>query len=282
MPVTINQTYTLIKIMKTQLCMIATAAITLFGLTSCFQVESTISVKKDGSGTITEETILGEQMKMMLEMAAAQGGQAEDPMAKMLDKAKAEARAKKMGEGVELVSLEKIEADGKLSVKTVFKFTDINKLNYSAGAALDMGNMPGGAAEQVGDSGLRFKMADGNLTIIQKAPNNGKDGEAAKDDKAAPAAGAMDPQQLAMMQGMMKDMRITTKINIESGIAKTDATHVDGNTITLSDIQMGKIISDPAKLKALQGGDFEKTKEALKGIDGIKFEEKESISVEMK
>ncbi len=84
--------------MKTQLCMIATAAIALFGLTSCFQVESTISVKKDGSGTVTEETILGEQMKMMLEMAAAQGGQAEDPMAKMLDKAKAEARAKKMGE----------------------------------------------------------------------------------------------------------------------------------------------------------------------------------------
>jgi len=258
--------------------MIATAAITLFGLTSCFQVESTISVKKDGSGTVTEETILGEQMKMMLEMAAAQGGQAEDPMAKMLDKAKAEARAKKMGEGVTLVSIEKIEGEGKVGFKTVYKFTDINKLNYSAGSALDMGDMPGGAAEQVGDSGLHFKMEGGKLTIIQKAPNNGEAGDVA--EKAAPAE--IDPQQLAMMQGMMKDMRITSKIKIESGIAKTDATHVDGDTITLSDIQMGKIISDPAKFKALQGGDFEQTKNALKGIEGIKFEEKESVTVEMK
>ena len=78
----------------------------LFGLSSCIQVESTISVKKDGSGTITEELVFGEQMVMMMQMGAAQGGPGaagKDPMAQMLDKTKAQARAKKMGEGVELV-----------------------------------------------------------------------------------------------------------------------------------------------------------------------------------
>ena len=48
--------------MKTKLLMIATGMLTLFGLCSCFQVESTITLKKDGSGTITEELMLGEQM----------------------------------------------------------------------------------------------------------------------------------------------------------------------------------------------------------------------------
>ena len=87
---------------------------------------------------------------------------------------------------------------------------------------------------------------------------------------------------MAMMQGMMKDMRVTTKLVIEAGIVKTDASHVDGNTIILSDIQMGKIMANPEKLKAIQSGDFEKTKDALKGVDGIKFEDKERVSVEMK
>lgn len=265
--------------------MFTTAAVVLFGLTSCFQVESNITVKKDGSGTITEEMILGEQMKMMLEMAAAQGGQpgAENPMAKMLDKAKAEARAKKMGEGVELVSVEKIDANGKLGVKTTFKFADINKLKYSANDAIDMGDVPGAAkqVEEAGEAGVKFEFADGTLTIIQKAPKVDKGGEAPEGGEK-PEAPEMDPQAMAMMQGMMKDMRVTTKVTIEPGIAKTDASHVEGNVITLSDIQMGKIMADPEKLKALQSGDFDKAKEAMKGVDGIKFEDKEKVTVEMK
>ncbi len=146
-----------------------------------------------------------------------------------------------------------------------------------------MGDMPGAAgakAEKAADAGLKFEFADGKLVIIQKAPKADKDGEAPEGDKAPEVE--MDPQMMAMMQGMMKDMRVTSKIVIESGIVKTDASHVEGNTITLSDIQMGKIMADPEKLKAIQSGDFEKTKEALKGVDGIKFEDKERVSVEMK
>lgn len=253
--------------------MIATGAISLFGLSSCFQIESTINVKKDGSGTVTEEMILGEQMKMMLLQAGGAGGQ--DPMAKMLDKAKAEVRAKTMGEGVELVRVEKIEGNGKLGVRTTFKFADINQLKYSANGAMDMGGAPDAGAQKADDTGLRFKLVDGTLNVIQKAPQGG-----AKGDK--PEQPEMDPQQLAMMQGMMKDMRVTTKIKIEPGIKKTNATYVNGDTIVLSDIQMGKLLADPSKLNALQGGDFDEVKKALKGVDGIKFEDKESVSVEMK
>ncbi|MFK7910764.1 MAG: hypothetical protein AB8F34_09175 [Akkermansiaceae bacterium] len=263
--------------MKTKLLTFVSAAIALFGLNSCLQVESTISVNKDGSGVVTETTMFGDQMKMMIEMAAAQGGaNAKNPLTKMMDKGKAEARAKKMGEGVELVSLEKIDADGKVGMKTVYKFSDINKLTYSPSSAIDMGNAPGGAAEKAKDGGLTFKFAEGKLTIIQKkpdAPENGGDGDEVPE---------MDPQMLAMMQGMMKDMRITTKVKIEPGIAVTDASHVNGNVITLGDIQMGKIMAHPEKLKALQSGDFDKAKAALKGVEGVTFEDKESISVQMK
>ena len=140
------------------------------------------------------------------------------------------------------------------------------------------GEVPGGAAKKAEDSGITFAFADNKLTIHQKKPGADKEGG----DAEAPKAEEIDPQALAMMQGMMKDMRMATKVVIEPGIAKTDATHVEGNVITLGDIQMGKILADPEKLKALQSGDFDKMKAALKGVNGIKFEEKESISAEMK
>ncbi len=264
-------------------------ALCAFGLTSCFEMESNITVKKDGSGIITEDLILGDQMRMMLQMAAAQEGDAEgDPMAQMLDKTKAEARAKTMGEGVELVSVEKIEGNGKLGVRTTFKFADINKLNYSADGAMDSGGMSADADEEGEDGeeggeeeGVWFKFADGKLTIFQKSPD-AKDEVDADDDSDEPEEEEeMDAQSMAMMQGVMKDMRMTVKVTIEPGIAKTNASHVDGKVITLFDIQMGKLLSNPEKIKALQKGDFETTKEALKGVEGIKFEFKEQVTVEM-
>ena len=268
--------------------MIATGMLTLFGMCSCLQVESTITLKKDGSGTITEELLLGEQMVQMMQMGMAQaqqaGGKVEDPMAKMMDKAKAKARAKGMGEGVEFVSIEKIDAGGKLGMRTIFKFSDINKLRYSNAGAMGMDDMPGAKKKGGGDANKDapiFKYADGKLTIMQKHPKG--DNDAAEAVEAA--EDKMNEQEKAMFDGMkemMKDMRMTMKLKFEPGIAKTNATHVEGNTITLADIEFGKLLADPEKLKALQSGNFEKMKKALKGTDGIKFETQEKVEVELK
>jgi len=272
--------------MKTKLLMVVTSLLALFALNSCLQVESTITLKKDGSGTVTEDLIFGEQMVQMMQMASAQAGQmggakAKDPFAEMLDKKKAAERAKKMGEGVEVVSVTKIDADGKLGVRTVFKFADINKLQYETSDAMNMGEQGGPSKKENGDKPT-FKYADGKLVISQTLPK-GKEGDAAaKDEKDEGKEDATDDQALAMMQGMMKDMRMTLKMKFEPGIAKTNASYVDGNEITIMEIDFGKLVKDPKKLKALQGGDFEKTKKALKGIDGIKFEAKETVEVELK
>ena len=93
-----------------------------------------------------------------------------DPMEKMLDKSKAQARAKEMGEGVEFVSIEKFEVGGKVGVKTVFKFADINKLRYSNSGAMGMDDMPGAKKKEANKNAPVFKYADGKLTIAQKLP----------------------------------------------------------------------------------------------------------------
>ena len=79
--------------MKTKLLLAVSSILVLFTLSSCLQVESTISLKKDGSGTVTEDLIFGEQMVQMMKMGMAQAaqadGKAKDPFAEMLDKKKA-------------------------------------------------------------------------------------------------------------------------------------------------------------------------------------------------
>ena len=260
--------------------MIATSMLALFTLNSCLQVESTISLKKDGSGTITEELILGEQMVQMMQMAKAQaaqaGGEVKDPMAEMLDPKKAKERAKTMGEGVEFVSIKKIDENGKLGVRTIYKFSDINKLSYDSSGAMNMGDEGPKGKKDAKDKPM-FKFADGKLTIIQNIPKGKKGKNEAKEEEPE-----IDEQSLAMMKGMMKDMKMTLKIKFESGIAKTNATYVDGDTVTLAEIDFGKLVSDPKKLKSVMSGDFEKNRAALKGVEGIKFEDKDVVEVKMK
>ncbi|MBC8148668.1 MAG: hypothetical protein H8E96_03215 [Verrucomicrobiaceae bacterium] len=66
---------------------------------SCLEYETNITLNKDGSGAITEETIFSAQIIGMLEMTARQGGQgnggqAKSPLDALKDPEKAKAKAK--------------------------------------------------------------------------------------------------------------------------------------------------------------------------------------------
>lgn len=254
-------------------------------LSSCFEFETEITVKKDGSGTIVEETIFGAQVVEMLEMAAAQGGGAgQNPLADLKDEEKAKKKAAAYGEGVSLVKIEEVKKNGGKGVRVTYKFTDINKVSFNpSGALAEMGDMGGpGAAvvEKAKDENAKFKFADGKLTIILP------EGEAA-DDIAEDAGGDIDPNdpQTAMMMEMMKGMKMSAKITADPGIAETNATHREGNTITLFEMEFDKILKNPEGMKALQKIDMKdraKAAEALAKVEGATAETKKEVTVTIK
>ncbi len=204
-----------------------------------------------------------------------------DPLAVIIDKAKTRECANRMGEGVELISIEKINTDGKLGLKAGYKFSDINKLKYSVRDAMNEAASPviwsygAGKADDTGKA-VTFKFKDDKLTIIQKKPDTAM----ANNEVTEPEG--VNPQISAHAKAMIGGMRVTTKVKIDSGIAKTDAADVDGNVITLMDISIDAIMAEPDKIRALRSGGFDKAKAALKGVERIKFEVKESVSVEMR
>jgi hypothetical protein len=271
--------------------LVPTAVVTL-SLTSCLEVAETITLKKDGSGTIVEETILGAQMSAMMTQLSALGGGAEGKN-EMFSEESAKKRAAAIGTGVTVEKVEKIDKDGRTGGRTTFHFNDINTvtLSLSDGASALTDSMPqAGEAEKAAEKAepMKFSFKDNVLTITTPQPK--KPEGAAKEDTPAgesPALpeGADGAQAQAMAMTMMKDMKMSMKLVIEPGIAESDASYVEGNTVTLTEMDFGKLMADPEmakKLTTLDPKDAAAMEEKLKGIKGIKAETKEKITIKLK
>lgn len=262
------------RLMKT--AKLALGLFAAFALPSCLQNETTITLNKDGSGTIVEQTILGEQMMAMMTQFA-QPGQP-DPVAEMFKEDKAKAKVAKLGEGVEYVKTEIIDEDGKKGARIHYKFADINKLSVNPGDAVDDIQAEGSPAEEdKKDEFVRFAYADGKLKII--VPPTDFDEMSMGDEEGA------DPQQEAMMKQMITDMRITIQLVVADGIAASNASHVEGDTVTLFDVQVGKMIEQKDALKKISETaktDMDAAKAAFAKLDGIKIETKNDATVTIK
>jgi len=256
-------------------------------LPSCLQQATTIHLNKDGSGTLVEETTLGAQMSAMLEQMGGLGGdQAKDPVKEMASPEKAKTRATALGQGVTVQKVEPITVNGNKGARTTYHFADINQLQLSAGSGLQdaMPKMPGApeaAAPKV--KPITFKYADGVLTIANPEREKPEVPAAEIAKKAAPD---LDREQMEpMMKQMMGDMKVSLKLVVEPGIASTTATYVEGNTITLAEMDMGKVMENPGAIKKLQSVDQKdpaKAMEALKNFKGVKVDAQQEITVKVK
>ncbi|OYV06308.1 MAG: hypothetical protein CFE26_07005 [Verrucomicrobiales bacterium VVV1] len=268
----------------------ALAAAAALSLSSCFQSETVIHLNKDGSGTIVETNTVGAQMIAMMAQMGGLGGEEEkgkDPLAEMFSEEEAKKKVANYGEGVTFVKVEKVEADGKKGGRATYKFADINKLkiNPDAGASGLKDTMP--AAEEVKEAEKKakpvtFAYAGGKLTVNLPQPDAKKaaGGEAPKAE-----AGEQDPQQMEMMKKMMGDMRFSVKLVADGGISETNATYSEGGTITLMDMDFGKIVNNEAafkKLQTLDQEDPEAFRTAFKDVEGLKMETKKEVSVTLK
>ena len=264
-----------------------TLAASAFAFTSCFQHEMTIHVKKDGSGTVVEETLLGAQMLQMMEqMAAGFGGDAAnaDPTKDMVSEEKAAERAKKLGTGVRLVKIEPVASKASKGARATYAFDDITKLTISTSEGTKAAQMPGAPKPQEApkEAPIRFDFDNGELTVHMPRPDLDP---ADKPDPPAAQPDMDDPQSKAMIKQMFGDMKMAITIKADDGIASTDATHYKGDTVILMEMNFGKLIDNEDNLKklaAMDQKDPQKAMESLKGIDGIRFETKPSITIKLK
>jgi hypothetical protein len=83
----------------------------------------------------------------------------------------------------------------------------------------------------------------------------------------------------------MGDMHFSVKLVADGGISETSATYSEGGTITLMDMDFGKIVKNEAafkKLQTLDQNDPEAFKTAFKDVEGLKFETKKEVTATLK
>jgi hypothetical protein len=260
-----------------------------FFFTGCIEMHTVVTVKKDGSGLVEENIFIGKEIINMFKEFAATFADSTQPQQefKMFEEEKIKAKASELGEGIEFVSMKNIVIDEKEGYTAIFKFKDLNKVKVNQDPSNEMPMRESQEGSDTTSEYLYFKFIKGKPNRIEfKMPEGKKEDknvDTTKTDEIAESEIPPDSAEVEKMIKIMKDMRVKIEIKIDGEITKTNATHVDGNTITLFDIDFGKLISDADKLeqfKKFNPDSFEEVKKLVKDIPGIKVELNKEVFVE--
>lgn len=289
------------------------AALTLTASTSCLRTSTVVRVKKDGTGSIISRYYFSPETLAMIDQLGQLGGAlgqfgggaagaapAGPDLSLIQDLAKPDeeslrADAAGFGEGVRYSKHEPgKDDDGWEGYTVVYEFDDIRKVR------IDQNSVPGKAQEFVASAGEELKKDEGGalsfalegdvLTVKSTFAKDGMDGVVdQKQLDQAKAMGMAPSEAMKMAAGMTQGMRVGYFLRAEEGIAETNADHVTGDLIILSDAEVGKILVDPdfgafidkaaADPKAVTP---EAAKEMMMKLEAMTVESKEEITVKLK
>jgi hypothetical protein len=262
---------------------------------ACFQSETVIRVKADGTGTIEQTNLANKEMlgmaagmaKQAVQQSGADASRAPslDNIGDLFDEAKIREQASSFGLGVRYLSSEPVSQAGLNGVKATFAFDDVRLLN--------IGNRQNGAASGPPTPQLRFELdraEAGGSTLRVRLP----DGRRAADDTSAATAAPttapprpdLPPEALAMVRNMFKGARMTVAVEVDGAIVTTDGPKRDGSRVTVFGVDFEQLLSDPSKFSALQGlkpgTDFATARKALEGVPGVILPEAPTVTIEFR
>jgi hypothetical protein len=254
----------------------------------CFQAETTVLVKPDGSGTIEERMLIsGKVAQQMGEMAKAFAGpEGETKPFTLHDREKLRKRAGELGEGVALVSSGEIREGGYTGYRALYSFRDISKVRLSREGGKSMAE-PGAKSDAGGNKPILFRFTPGKTArLVVISPRNETQTEAAAkgaEQKASEdSAPKPTPEQEKEIAEMMKGMRFALVIEVAGHVLESNATHRDGNRVTLFDFDLDRLGGDPEKLRSLQRAEsvsFVEARELLKDFPGLKVDMNDRLEI---
>lgn len=247
-------------------------------LSGCLEVKSKITMNSDGSGTVEETVLMSkETASFFYEFMAIFQDPDSVKEIELFTEDSFIKQAATMGDGVTFFSREKINNDKMEGVKVIYKFKDINNLlidqNPSVRSPIEADAEPIENKQTIG-----FSYKKGNPSTL-KIINNSKEFESkVKNNEEHETS----PEIAERLKEIMNDLKFSLTIEFPKSISETNATFRDGNTITLFDIDFGKIVQNQEKWEKfmdLPEGDFESLKKIMKDLPGIKIDLNKEIVV---
>jgi len=269
-------------------------AVAVIVATGCMQIENTVTIRPDGSGTISERVVVSPQMSMMMESMASMDSSAEESSQMFSEE---NIRDRDPYPGTQLDGITMIDDMSGRGYESVYTFSDIREVTFRPSSPGEI--MPDNAQSSgnisIGDSGsgmlkeLGMEFTPGSpATLVVRIPQ-----DAMADDPDEEMEGEMDmdaggdgpdmsdPQQLRMLRMMFQDARFRVALNIDGEIVETNATHRNGNTLTLFDFNFGEMVQDTSALRQFM--EFSDRKNAdpsdISDLPGVTIEDQEEITI---
>lgn len=249
----------------------ALVALATLPLAGCFEASTVIKLKADGSGTIEQRLLLTDAATDQLKAFAILGG-GNAASADPTSEAQARSLADSLGPGVTYVSSAPVKTAKAQGRDSVYAFTDITKLRVSEQPSVPGGLSLGARSSQNGGQ-ITFaltKQPDGNalLRILIPRPDGLPIAMPGPNGDVLPPS----TQQIEMVKALLAGARLTVALEPEGTLVQTTSPFVDGNRVTLIDVDIDKIAADPnlaAKLQAPKTA--AEANDSLKNIPGLKF-----------
>ena len=212
-------------------------------LMGCISSGVTVKVNKDGSGEIIQTFKIKRDFVGFMSMSE----EPTDP--NLIDMDALELAAQSMGEGVSLSKVEPMpESSPYAGYEAYFKFSDISKIKVSA----EPSTSPESSSED--NDWISFDFDKGSTSKLTMYLPDEKEDEAPAEENGELEASA-DEGLGDQLKEIYKDMHYWMTIEINGKITNTNASFVDGSTVTIFDMNFEKIVENDELFKKVTGDD---------------------------
>ncbi|MFC2134008.1 hypothetical protein ACFLR4_00095 [Bacteroidota bacterium] len=248
-------------------------------ITGCIEYNVKVKVNPNGSGTVRETVILGSALVDILNAFADWDDEGEE--LDLYNEDELKQQAYEYGEGVEFVEGKRINDKGREGYTATYRFNDITKVRIEDDP--DKKVPSDFSMEEVEEEQpITFGFNEGDFSTITINLPDEFDPEDFNFDFDEENVEIEDREEF---EDMLKDLRISIKIEVNGYILETNAAYVDDSEITLMEFDMGEILDDPEKfdyLKNKKPQTKEEAKELLEEILGLKVELETKVDIKFK
>ena len=254
--------------------------------TGCLEVNTTIHLNKDGSGTLDETVLMSNQVIQMISAFATSfdttGADTNKFTLFRPDDLKND--TSKYGHGINYVSGSEVKTDDREGYKVTYSFENINdlKINQNPNSKIDVQGVE--MEEDTTNEFLHFDFNPGSpATLTIKIPSQ-KDQDVTDETSSQEEQDSLstNDQQMEALTKLMRDMRIVLNLDVNGNITSTNASYVNGSQITLFDINFNELLDNPEKLKMFKKENpknLEEIKKIMENLPGIKIELNNDVRV---
>ncbi|MDP6522699.1 MAG: hypothetical protein QGI24_01525 [Kiritimatiellia bacterium] len=269
----------------------------------CIDSTTTVHVRKDGSGTVTETVYVTRTMERMMAMmigmavALSEDAEGKGSQATSVGKAHYENRAGKIGEDVSLVSFKKIKGrNGASGTKAVYAFKDVRKISVSVEPDYALPEAVKSSAatnstSSAGASGVTFEFRKAPKCELAVSLPWAEKARANILPRTGSRSGTRIPlEEIGMLRHVLDGFRARMRITVDDIIADTDAQFVERGRadpqkkyVVLYDLNIGEAVKNEAQLDQMAAiGPVPDMAEALvvfAGIPGMKITRADKVKV---